>query len=440
MNDTLKEAILAAVESRTDWTVGLLQDMLRVPSVNPWFEDDDSRYGEAAYQQWLAGVLTGLGANEVDLWEPVANQLAHLSDGPGYYEGRDFTGRPNLVAHFPGLDPTGQTVMVQGHADVVAVGVDWTADPFGGDLIDGRIYGRGAVDMKGGVASALGAIAALRDAGVPLKEDLLVASVADEEAGGMGTLALVDRGYVAPGGAIVPEATSMNIAPLCRGILWGRVTLYGRAGHIELKQAHWKDGGAVDAIDYGRRLLNAIQDLNRSWAADPAKNHPLIPIPCQVNVAQIDGGEYPTTFAPTCTLTFDAQYLPHEKDDHALGSRVKAELEEFFAGFAGDDEWVRAHPPLVEWLIDADCGETPVEAPVVTALVRASREVGLPATLEGLMAHADMGLMIDAGTPTVDFGPGSMALAHQPDENLKVEDLMTAAKVMALAIAELCGA
>ncbi len=440
MPDLNSEAILAAVASREEATISFLQDLLRAPSVNPWFGDPAEISAEEKVQDVFEARFRDLDADVIDRWEPQADELAHRADGPGYYPGRDFTGRPNVVAVFKGSAPTGKAVMIQGHCDVVQVGSHWTEDPFGGERKEGKIFGRGAVDMKGGMAAAVGAIEALRDAGVTLREDLIVASVADEEAGGMGTLSLVDRGYRAPGGAIVPEATNLNIAPLCRGILWGRVTLHGRAGHIELERKPWREGGAVDAIDYGHRLLDAIRERNAQWANDPLKNHQYLPIPCQIYVAQLDAGEFPTTYAASCTLTFNAQYLPVQKDANGLGSIVKHELEELFGGFVTGDDWFDEHPPTVEWLVDADCGETPDSEPVVTATLAAARQVGLSSELQGCMSHTDMGLQIDDGTPTINFGPGHMGVAHQADEHVLETDLLAATKVMALTIAELCGA
>ena len=439
MNDEERRLILNAVDVGSEETIAFLQELLRTPSVNPWFGDPAEISGEANVQDVFERRLRALGAVDIDRWEPSADALAHRSEGPGYYPGRDFTGRPNLVVRIPGTDPDAAAVMIQGHCDVVSVGSKWTEDPFGGDRKDGRIYGRGAVDMKGGMAAAIGAISALQHAGVPLRGDVIVASVVDEEAGGMGTLALVDRGYIAAAGTIVPEATNLNIAPLCRGILWGRVDLHGRAGHIELERKPWQQGGAVDALEYGRQLLNAVAAKNEEWEADPSKNHRYLPIPCQIHVAQVDAGEYPTTYAATCSVTFNAQYLPTEKDANGLGSRVKAELEEFFATFVTDDEWFDAHPPTVTWLVDADCGETPDTEPVVQRTLEAALSVGLASELQGCMSHTDMGLMIEAGSPTINFGPGHMGVAHQADEHVLEQDIRDATAVMAIAIRELVG-
>lgn len=434
-----REQILAAVEAGEEATIELLQELIRTPSVNPWFGDPSEISGEADVQVVFERRLRELGADEIDVWEPSAEALAHRADGPGYYPGRDFTGRPNVVARFKGTSPDAPAFMIQGHCDVVSVGSLWTEEPFGGDRRDGKIFGRGTVDMKGGMAAALGALTALRAAGVRLRNDLIIASVADEEAGGMGTLALVDRGYHAALGAIVPEATDLNIAPLCRGILWGEVVLHGRAGHIELERKPWREGGAVDAIAYGHRLLDAIREKNAQWAADPVKNHRFLPIPCQIYVAQIDAGEFPTTYASRCAIRFNAQYLPEQKDANGLGSIVKAELEELFTTFVTDDDWFSAHPPTITWLVDADCGETPDAATVVQRTLAHAVELGLHSELQGCMSHTDMGLMIDDGTPTINFGPGHMGVAHQADENVVEADLLAATKVFALTIAEICG-
>lgn len=434
----MSDAVRAAVEAGAERTIAFLQELIRCPSVNPWFGEPDAVSREARVQDVFQARMEALGAVDIDRWEPDAEALAHRADGPGYYAGRDFTGRPNVVGRIPGTDQDAPALLLLGHCDVVSAGEGWTTDPFGGERRDGKVFGRGAVDMKGGMAAAFGALEALRDAGVRLRGDVLVASVVDEEAGGMGTLAFVDRGYTAAG-AIIPEATELHVAPLCRGILWGEVVLAGRAGHIELVQPDWRDGGAVDAIQYARRLLDAIAGRNAQWAADPAKNHPLLPLPCQIAVAQIEGGTYPTTYAESCRVVFNAQYLPAEKDANGLGSRVKAEIEALVAELDPRDGWLEAHSPAVNWLVDADCGETPADARVVQVTHGAARAAGAASRLQGVTAHTDMGLVIDSGTPTINFGPGHMGVAHQPDEHVTEADLHTATVAMALAIEEFCG-
>jgi acetylornithine deacetylase len=426
-------AIGEAVGRRHEATVGLLQELIRRPSVNPWFQEAPELSGEGGVQELLAGRLADLGA-ELEWQQPDVAVLARRPGG-ARYAGRDFRGRSNLVARLPG---EGAGLLLAGHADTVPAGPGWSVDPFAGVRQGGRIYGRGAVDMKGGMAAAVGALESLRAAGVALRGRVTVASLVDEEAGGTGIAAAVSAGLRA-GAAIVPEATDLAVAPLCRGILWGEVEVRGRGGHIELRQAGWREGGAVDAIGLGQRLLAAVDDLNRRWSQDPRKRHPLLPLPCQVKPAMIRAGHSPTSYADRFVLTFDAQYLPSERDGEGLGGRVKAELEAWLSEWARGDEWLAAHPPRIRWLVDADCAETPASDPIVAAVRSAAIAAGAPGRLEGVTAHTDMGTLIDAGVPSVNFGPGSMGVAHQPDEQVSEDDLHRATLAIALAVAEVCG-
>ncbi|WP_091647065.1 M20 family metallopeptidase [Micromonospora pallida] len=331
--------------------------------------------------------------------------------------------------------------MFLGHCDVVPGGSGWDGDaPFVSRVADGRVYGRGACDMKGGMAAALAAIHAVRSAGVELVNDVCFASVTEEETGGMGTLALVHRGYRPELGIVIPEPTSLTVAPLCRGILWGEITIPGKAGHIELEQPDWRDGGAVDAIAYGRRLLDAIDEMNAAWAKDPVKNHEYLPLPGQMTVAEIHAGTYPSAWAESFTIRFDIQYLPAELDEHGGGGVVRTQVAEMLARFVGDDPWLTAHPPVLTWLVDADCGETPVTEPVVTVPLDVMRTLGLPAVLQGVTCHTDMGLPIKAGVPTVTFGPGQLSVAHQPNEYLDLDEYRRAIEVIALMVVRMCTA
>jgi acetylornithine deacetylase len=432
----LLESISAAITRRHEETVALLQELVRVPSVNPYFTGNQEPSREGDVQGILASRLERLGAR-LDQWEPDSVALARYAGGPGYYADRDFRGRPNLVATLPGRGG-GRSLLLLGHVDVVSAGEGWTVDPFAAARHDGVIYGRGTADMKAGLTAAVAALEVLRAAGVRLRGDVILASVVDEEAGGMGTLALVDRGYRADG-AIIPEPTDLQVAPLCRGIVWGRLTIPGRSGHIEMPQPHWRDGGAVDAISLGRAFLDAIDRLNAAWAASPSKRHPLLPLPCQVKASMLDAGEYPTAYASRMRITFDAQYLPAERDERGLGGHVKAELEQFFEEFTAQDEWLREHPPRIEWLIDADCAETPGNHPLTQTVHAAARLAGAESRVEGMSSHTDMGLLVNAGIPTVNFGPGAPSVAHQPDEHVTERDLLRATLTLALLIAEWCG-
>ncbi len=432
--------VLSLVDAQFDDAVQLVRDLIDIPSVGPWFGDAAEVSGEGDVQAFLRRHMEGLGAT-VDQWEPSATELAVHADGPGYFADRDFTGRPNLVGHFRsgGRDTDAPALMFLGHCDVVPGGPGWTNGPFTSSIRNGTVVGRGACDMKGGMAAALAAIRAVRSSGVELAGDIEFGSVTEEETGGMGTLALVHRGYRPELGIVIPEPTSLQVAPLCRGIIWGEITIPGKSGHIEIEQPGWEDGGAVDAIAYGRALLDAVDALNTRWRGLPEKNHRHVPLPCQLNVAEIDAGTYPSSWAGSFTIRFDVQYLPAELDEFGGGGLVRAQIEDMVREFVGDDAWLSAHPPVVTWLVDADCGETDDTHPLVVAPQTALATLGIEPVVQGVTCHTDMGLPIKAGVPTITFGPGQLSVAHQPDEHLDLAEYRTCIEAMALMILDRCG-
>lgn len=426
--------VLQWIDTHQDDIVRYLQDLIRIPSVNPWFAEEPALSREADVQAYLADHLSGLGG-EVAQWEPDAGQLSRYKGMAGYYAGRDFTNRPNLAAAFPGTGE-GRSLLLMGHIDVVKAGSNWTKDPFGGTVEGGNIYGRGTVDMKGGMTAMIKALEAVVRSGVRLKGTVTVGSVVDEEAGGMGTLDFIHQGFRADA-CIMAEATNFSIAPLCRGILWGKLVIPGRSGHIEMPQADWREGGAVDAIAKTRLYLDQFRRLNDDWKI--RKQHPLLPIPCQLLVAEIHAGEYPTSYANRSEIVFNAQYLPSERDEKRMGGNVKREIEAFIRSVADTDPWLREHPPQVEWLVDADCGETDAGHPFIDTCFAALRQLNIASTVMGQCSHTDMGWPINVGIPTVNFGPGEPRLAHQSDEYLPVAELIAATKAIALTIMDWCG-
>jgi acetylornithine deacetylase len=421
------------IDDHRDEIISFLQALLRIPSVNPWFSDAPRPSRELDVQAVIRTKMESLGA-AVDMWEPDTHALAKYRGRPGYYPDRDFSGRPNLAATLPGQGG-GRSLLFFGHVDVVSPGAGWTVDPFAATRRGRSIFGRGAVDMKGGLAAMIMAVEAIVRSGARPRGTITIGTVVDEEAGGMGTLAFVDRGYKADA-CVLTEPTDLAIAPLCRGILWGKIVLHGRSGHIEMPQGDWRAGGAVDAIDKLHLFLDQIARFNADWAL--RKTHPLLPIPCQLRVAQIIAGEYPTTFANRAEIIFNAQYLPSEKDERGLGGHVKGEIEEFIHHVALTDPWLRDHPPEVHWLLDADCGETPSDHEFVKLCVDVTRRLGREGKLEGISSHTDMGWLVAMGIPTVNFGPGHPHLAHQSDENLDEGDLVDASRILALVALEWC--
>ncbi|GLS20188.1 putative metallohydrolase YodQ [Labrys miyagiensis] len=435
---TLQARIAEAVENRADRITQTLCDLVSFDSIvksNP----REAGPGERLCQEYLQMRLEKIGFT-TDLWDPDGPALYEKYKGrPGANKGRTFEGRPNLGGTLVGKGG-GRSLMLTGHIDVVPPGAPehWTSDPFVPVVKDGYIQGRGTVDMKGGVASMLMAIEILREIGVELSGDVVFTTVVDEEIGGMGSLAMVDRGFRADAG-IMTEPTANRIAPLCHGILWGKIIIDGIGGHAELTPNAWYSSGPVDAVQLARQMLDGIDILNRRWMFDPKKNHPLMDLPNQIIITQIKAGEHPSSMAGRAEIIIDVQYLPSEKDAFGLGGHVKREVEAHVGAVCQADPYLREHPARVEWILDADCAEVSAEHPFVTAFQGAVAQAGLSPDLSGFGAHSDIGLPTGLGeTPTVNFGPGNPAQSHQPNEKVSIRDLIDCTKSIALAIENWC--
>lgn len=429
----IHQAVHRFLEANRDQVIGLLELLVQADSINPDLAPTSK--GEGLVQQHVVDWCRDHKL-PVRSWEPDARRLDKYVGRPGYHPGKTFSGRPVVLCELEGRR-SGPSLLFLNHADVVpAPEPEWEFPPFSGELSDGYVHGRGTVDMKGGLTSALVAAWCLKSLGILEAGRVIVASVPDEEAGGMGTLALLDEGVTADA-AVVPEPTNLQVAPLCRGILWGEVQFFGRAGHIEMPQPAAASGGAVDALEYLYGFWSRIRQVNSEWARRPDKQHPYLPEPCQIRVAQLRGGEYPTTYADFASLTVDVQYLPSERDEQLCGGRVRSQVEGYLAGYVGEvsekgDTWFGSHPPKMRWLVDADCAETPSDAPIVAAAVQCAQILGLDTALTGVPSHTDMGTLVAGGIPTVNFGPGMPSLAHQVNERVGVDHLLKCAEMFAV--------
>jgi acetylornithine deacetylase len=438
MRDELGQRIIDAADSSGVRLVQTLQDLIRFESV-VMSDPTKAGPGERLCQEYLERRLAANGFT-TDVWEPDAEELLRKYAGkPGAQKGRNFRGRPILAGTRQGSGG-GRSILLTGHIDVVPPGesTHWTYPPFSGTQVEDRIFGRGAVDMKGGVASMLVAAEILSELRVPLAGDIVFSTVVDEEIGGMGTLAMADRGYHADAG-ILTEPTDNRVTPLCHGILWGKIILDGISGHAELARRHWDQGGPVDAIGLMRFILAGIDVINERWRTDPWKNHRLMDLPNQIIVTQIKAGEHPSSAAGRAEIIIDVQYLPHEKDADGVGGRVKKEVEEHLARVCQVDPWLARNAPRLEWILDADCAEVALDHPIIDAFREATEQASQSFQLWGIGAHTDMGIPTDlARTPTVNFGPGDPSQAHQPNESVSVTDLVTTTKIIALTIARWC--
>lgn len=429
--DGREAAVLQAIDERRDDLVSLASEMIAFDTTARRF--DEPARQEAALQSFLARRLQDIGA-EVDMWEPRPDDVAAHPQVP---TGLAFDGRPQLIARLPG-ERGDRSLLFNGHIDVVpADPVDrWTSDPFAPEVRDGRLYGRGAVDMKGGVAAMVFALETLAGLGLRTSQDMLVNTVTDEESCGAGTLASLAHGLRATA-AVVPEPSNLTVVTACRGILNLTVTVTGRSAHATMRQPDWRAGGAVNAIDKAAIVLLAVERQARDWSQRPDLRHDLLPPPI-ILPTLIEGGEWKVSYPAACTIFLDIAYVPAQVDAHGAGAAVREEVARWIADGTRHDPWLAEHPPSLEWGLDMPPGEVGPEDGIVRCLRGASELVCGRSALGGLDSWHDTASLIRVGgMSAVDFGPATTGsdgrtLMHAIDEHVTIDDLVATAQVLAL--------
>ena len=428
-----EQRLCAAVAERSDELVELLRTLIRFDTVTHVPGSGAPAREEAALQAFLAERLRAAGA-AVEVAEPDASLVA---GHPMIPEGFTFEGRPQLVARFAGSE-SGRTLLLNGHVDVVDVMpvAAWAHDPFAAVVADGVVHGRGACDMKGGVACMVFAAELLAELGVRLAGDLIVNTVTEEESTGAGGLASARTLHA--DAAIVPEPSGLDVWIACRGSLLPTITVEGRAGHAGLAPRHPDEGGAVNAIEKMAILLDAVRRLREEWSLLP--RHPyLSPADCVPTVVQ--GGEWIVSHPASCRLDCHIEYLPAQADARGWGSLVECEFVDWILRAAATDPWLAAHPPRIDWSVGGvPPAEVPADDPVVEAALSAVDAIGRPARLGGLDNwHDGATLMVEAGIPTICLGPGDMYLGHTTSESVPVDDLVACAQALAVTAMRYCG-
>ncbi len=331
-------------------------------------------------------------------------------------------GRSNLSARLAGGEAPG--LLLLGHTDVVPVGDGWTVDPFGGEVQDGRLYGRGAADMKGGLAACVAAMSAVREAGVPLRGPVELAAVVDEEETGVGIAHYLTADRSGFAGCIVAEPTDLQTVIAARGDCYLRVAVTGSAAHA---------GNPADGRSAIYGAAEVVSDLERWHRELAASAHPLVGPPTW-NVGTVSGGTATAIVPAECVVYADRRLLPDETGDQALAATADR-----IRGLGLADRGLSFDVSLT---MEMPGFETPPDHPLVAAVDRALADAGGPALpLGGWTAACDGGFVArDAGVPVVVLGPGSVSSqAHRADESVPVADLLTAARTYTLAILRLLG-
>lgn len=373
----------------------VLQDLVRINSVNPSLSA--AGVGEAAIATYTAGTLAALGM-EVHRHEPMP-------------------GRVSVVGRLPGSGG-GRSLMLNAHYDTVAV--DEMPDPFGAVVREGRCYGRGAYDMKGSLAACVAAVKAMREAGVRLKGDLLIAAVADEEHASLGTSDLIGRYRV--DGAIVTEPTSLQVCLAHKGFVWLSVSVEGRASH----GSQWTQG--IDANVRLGRVLVGLEALASTLTARTP--HPLVGPP-SLHAALVSGGTGMSTYAASATVQIERRTIPGETT-----AQVVAEVEQLVGAIAAEDATFRAS---VRVDLARDPFEVRPEAAIVQAIGGATTDVlAAPPRYVGENPWMDSALLSAAGIETVVMGPHG-AGAHSKEEWVDLKSVAQFAAILSGAARRYCG-
>jgi len=369
--------------------VSLARAMVRIPSVNPLLEPG--------------------GAGEREVAESAARWLARWGFEASTEEVAP--GRFNVLARHPRdrSGASGPVLLLNGHLDTVGV-ENMSVPPFEGLVREDRLVGRGACDMKGGVAALLSAAAGLSRTGHG--GEIVVALTADEEHASLGMQALVASGLRADA-AVVCEPTSLAVMPAHKGFLWLRAIFRGRAAHGSRPDL------GVDAIRHAALYLSGLEELAARLATGAP--HPLLGH-ASFHVGTITGGSAPSVYPDRCEVVLERRTLPGEEMDEA--ERAFAEALGALASREGSMDAV------LERTLARPGTEVASDAPLVRGLLAAAAAEGVEPRVKGMTAWVDAAYLNEAGIPAVCFGPGSIAQAHSADEWAPVIEIERCGRVL----------
>lgn len=407
----VEAAALAAVDEAA---IGrLLLELLEVPSVT-------GSAAESELQHVLAGHLERADL-DVDLWSMNLPELRAHPDFPGGEAPR--TEAWGLVGRRTGGD--GPTLILQGHVDVVPPGdpAQWAGDPFRPRVTGDVVHGRGACDMKAGVVAILAALAAIRAAEVKLRGQVSAHFVVSEEDGGLGAFGTLERGHTGDA-CIITEPTSGALMTANAGALTFRIEVPGRATHGSTRYV------GVSAIDAYLPIHHALARLEtrRNVDRDPLMSD--YPVPYPLSVGTVQAGDWASTVPDL--LVAEGRLGVRLGEDPAS---ARADLEQCVAEACAADPWLRAHPATVTWPGGQFAsGRLAAGHPLADLVGAAHADVtGARPAERGAPYGSDLRLYAGAGIPTLQYGPGDVRLAHSPQEQVRVSEIVTVTRALVLA-------
>ena len=434
----IKRDVVKLIDEKRKEIVTFAQDLIRVPSISGTSE-------EGAAQKLVADKLRRISGLRIDTWEPDIEEIQKYPFHPIRLSPWNYKNRPNIVGTMKGSGG-GRSIILNGHIDVVSPEptLGWKHHPWGAEIENGRIYGRGSMDMKGGLAAIVYAVLSVRELEVRLRGDVTMESVVEEEYGGGGTVATVVKGYTADG-AVIAEPTEADA--ICAGSCGSRFFRTKVLGKPEWPHlAHY----GVNAIGLAMKIYSALLDLDSYRGKRLQGRHPIFETlksgslrgpgrATNLTIGILKAGDWPATVAGWAELEGRIGFPPSE-----TGEEVTKEIEETIRKAAELDPWMREHPPTVEWWgARREAYELSPEAPIVQTVKRNVEALTGNSEVFASPAASDASFLVPqvgpyGGIPTIWYGPGGEG-GHTFDEHVKIDDIVTVAKVLALSVLDWCG-
>ncbi|MDR6289120.1 acetylornithine deacetylase [Inquilinus ginsengisoli] len=422
IDETLLGEIRAAVADRREETVAFLSDIVAEPSLLGQ---------EASAQDRIETEFRSLDL-AIDRFEPDLEEIRTL---PGFSPTvlDSYAGRENVVGLHTPSEPKGRSLILNGHIDVVPTGPEslWTTPPFQPTIRDGRVYGRGAGDMKSGIAAYCAAIHALRALGLQPAAPVFLQSVIEEECTGNGALSCLARGYKADA-AVIPEPFDQSLLVGQLGVMWLTVRITGKPAHVLDTSA------GINAIEAAYALFDALRGLEAEWN-EPAHRHALYRDhvhPVNFNLGRIEGGDWASSVPCTAAVDIRVGFYPG-----MTLSAVKAALEGRIDQAVRERRELKGATVAVEYRgFQAEGCVMATDTPLMTTLSAAHQRIaGAPIATMASTATTDARFFeIYGGIPATCYGAVGGGY-HGIDEWVSIDSMMQVAEVLALFVAEWCG-
>jgi len=450
---TEQEKIMGKVDQRRDEIIRRLSELIRIPSRT-------GEEGEA--QAFVAGQYQDMGL-EVDIWEPDVKELfarfPEVAQYPTHWQHDlilpyhhlptyeelvrsekmdilNYKNRPNVVGRWKGTGGGGRSLILNGHIDTVTVEPkeEWSHGPFGAEVREGKMFGRGTSDMKAGIISAMEAVRVLMESGVRLRGDVILESVVNEEHAGNGTLACIGRGITADAAILTEPSQNMVRLGNYGGVYWG----IDITGNTKPPGARWVDQkqNGVSAIEKLPPVVSALLDLEKAQIQIPVDPFYSGKSPFAMVMGKVWGGSYETATAGKCFLKGCVYFGPDVGSViHVMDSIRKVVVEA-----SQKDPWLSEHRPDILFYHHDDSSRASLEESIVKTVLQASERVlGEKTSIVPGTAACDLRHFINqAKMPALTFGPGRSDQAHTVDEFIELEDLISNVKALALSIYDWC--